>query len=52
MIKGKTGRAVKLAVTTALPAPLGEEGALFVEDGNALQGLIGDVDVLLGIERP
>ena len=50
MIKGKTSRPVKLAVTTALPAPPGEESALLIEDGNALQGFIGDIDVLLGIE--
>src|SRR5262249_253621 len=42
---------VKLTVTTALSAPPGEESALFIEDGNALQGFIGDIDVLLGIER-
>src|SRR5262245_42987424 len=51
MIKGKPSRPVKLTVTTALPAPLGEEGALFIEDGNALQGFIGDIDILLSIER-
>src|SRR5712691_8843974 len=51
VIKGQTSRPVKLTVTTALPAPPGEEGALCIEDGNALQGFIGDIDVLLSIER-
>src|SRR5215510_6682789 len=51
VIKGKTSRPVKLTVTAALPAPPGEEGALFIEKGNALQSFIGDIDILLGIER-
>src|SRR2546428_14184537 len=50
VINSQTGRPVKLTVTAALPAPFGKKGALLVEDGNALQGIIGDIDILLGVE--
>src|SRR5262249_3035487 len=49
-IKGEAGRPVKLTVPSALLAPLRQKGALLVEDGNALQGLVGDIDVLIGIQ--
>src|SRR5262249_61350230 len=50
-IKGQASRAVKLAIAPALLAPLGQKCALLIEDGNALQGLVGDIDVLILVQR-
>src|SRR5215510_8963242 len=46
-IKGKASRPVKLTVPAALLAPLRQKCALLVEDGNALQGLVRDIDVFI-----
>ena len=49
-VHGDTGWPVELAVSVPVfPPPLGELPVI-VEDGNAVQPLIGDVDVLLAVQ--
>src|SRR5262249_52026802 len=43
-------RPVQLAVSRARLAPFAQEVTVFVEDGNPVQPLVGDIDILLAVQ--
>src|SRR5262249_32681779 len=43
-------RLVQFAVSRAWLAPFTQEGAVFIEDGNAVQPLIGDIDIAILVQ--
>src|SRR5215475_4281704 len=43
--------AIELTVTAPSRAPATQEGAVLIEDGDAVEPLVGDVDIFLAIQR-
>src|SRR5262245_36525949 len=50
LIKGNPSGSVKLTSAASLHTPFTQELPLLVKDGNTLQGLVGNIDILLVVQ--